>query len=141
MFKYNRLCFGIAAAPAIFQRVMDQLLKGLPMVCGYLDDILVSGKTKEDNDDNVRAVLKRLDETGIRVNEEKCRCIINDVGLQPITEKVDAIQKITTTKRCNTIKSVFRYDKLLWTIFKESFDDSRPPTCSIKEGTEMELVT
>ena len=92
------------AAPAIFQRVMDQLLKGLPMVCGYLDDILVSGKTKEDHDDNVRAVLKRLDETGIRVNEEKCRFgleqveylgyIINDVGLQPITEKVDAIQKL-----------------------------------------------
>ena len=46
---------------------MDQLLKGLPMVCGYLDDILVSGKTKEYHDDNVRAVLKRLDKTGIRV--------------------------------------------------------------------------
>ena len=83
---------------------MDQLLKGLPMVCGYLDDILVSGKTKEDHDDNVRAVLKRLDDTGIRVNEEKCRFgleqveylgyIIKDVGLQPITEKVDAIQKL-----------------------------------------------
>ena len=52
---------------------MDQLLKGLPMVCGYLDDILVSGKTKEDHADNVRAVLKRLDETGIRANEETCR--------------------------------------------------------------------
>ena len=48
--------------------------------------------------------MKRLDETGIRVNEEKCKFgleqveylgyIINDVGLQPIREKVDAIQKL-----------------------------------------------
>ena len=91
LFKYNRLCFSIAVATVIFLRVMDQLLKGLPMVCGYLDDILVSGKTKEDHDDNVRAVLKRLDETGIRVNEDKCMFgleqveylgyIINVVGL------------------------------------------------------------
>ena len=96
--------FRHCSSPAIFQRVMDQLLKGLPMVCWYLDDILVSGKTKEDHDDNVRAVLKRLDEAGIRVNEDKCRFgleqveylgyIINVVGLQPITENVDAIQQL-----------------------------------------------
>ena len=56
------------SSPRNFPESNDQLLKGLPMVCGYLDDILVSGKTKENHDDNVRAVLKRLD-----VNEEKCR--------------------------------------------------------------------
>ena len=51
LFKYNRLCFGIAAVPAIFQRVMDSLLQGLNMVCGYLDDILITGKYKEEHDE------------------------------------------------------------------------------------------
>lgn len=43
LFKYNRLPFGVASAPAIFQRTMEGLLKGIPLVAVYLDDILVSG--------------------------------------------------------------------------------------------------
>ena len=58
LFKYNRLCFGIAAAPAIFQRVMDSLLQGLKIVFGYLDDILITGKDKKEHDRNMNMVLK-----------------------------------------------------------------------------------
>ena len=43
---------------------MDSLLQGLKMVCGYLDDILITGKDKEDHDRNVNLVLARLEETG-----------------------------------------------------------------------------
>ena len=41
LFEYRRLPFGIASAPSIFQRVMENLLQGIPRVCVYLDDILV----------------------------------------------------------------------------------------------------
>lgn len=44
MFCYNRLPFGITSAPSIFQRVMDQVLQGLPNVHCFLDDILVTGE-------------------------------------------------------------------------------------------------
>ena len=37
LFKYNRICLGIADVPVIFHRVMDTLLQGLNMVCGYMD--------------------------------------------------------------------------------------------------------
>lgn len=30
LFKYNRLVFGVASSPAIFQRTMDTLLQGIP---------------------------------------------------------------------------------------------------------------
>ena len=72
LFKYNRLCFGIAATPAIFQGVMDLSLQGLKMVFCYLDDILITGKDKEEYDINENMVLKRLDTAGIRVRSEKC---------------------------------------------------------------------
>ena len=45
LFRYNRLPFVISSAPAILQRVMECLLKGIPGVIVYLDDILITGST------------------------------------------------------------------------------------------------
>ncbi|XP_051983106.1 uncharacterized protein K02A2.6-like [Xyrauchen texanus] len=72
LFCYNRLPFGIASAPAIFQRAMDQILQGLSNVHCYLDDILVMGSNDEQHLKNVEAVLSRLDEFGLCVQREKC---------------------------------------------------------------------
>ena len=44
LFQQNRLPFGISAAPAIFQRLIENLFADLPYVSVYLDDILISGK-------------------------------------------------------------------------------------------------
>ena len=43
LFRYNRLPWGIASAPGIFQRVMEGLLSDIPGVLVYLDDILITG--------------------------------------------------------------------------------------------------
>lgn len=43
LYRYTRLPFGIASAPAIFQRTMDTILQGLNKVGYILDDILVTG--------------------------------------------------------------------------------------------------
>ena len=39
LFRYNRLPFGVAAAPAIFQRTMENVLRDIPHVCVYIDDV------------------------------------------------------------------------------------------------------
>ena len=35
LYRYNRLPFGVASAPAIFQRSMESLLRGIPGVCVF----------------------------------------------------------------------------------------------------------
>ena len=42
LYLYNRLPFGVASAPAIFQKLMDTVLQDIPHVICYLDDILVT---------------------------------------------------------------------------------------------------
>ena len=72
LFQYNRLPFGVASAPAIFQRIMDSLLQGIPNVVVYLDDILVTGKTLKEHRQNLETVLTRLSQAGLRLKSSKC---------------------------------------------------------------------
>lgn len=55
----------MASAPSLFQRVIENILQGLPGVSVYIDDILVTGKTLEDHLKNWKAVLTRLDKAGL----------------------------------------------------------------------------
>ena len=57
LYRYNRLPFGVASAPAIFQRSMESLLRGIPGVCVFFDDILVSGPSERDHLCNLEKVL------------------------------------------------------------------------------------
>lgn len=71
LFQYQRLPYGVASAPAIWQRAMDQILQGLPGVFCYLDDIIITGHTIEEHLERLVAVLKRLEEYGLKANREK----------------------------------------------------------------------
>ena len=64
LFQFTRLPFGIASAPAVFQRTMDTILQGIPQVICYIDDILVTGKAEAEHLSNLEEVLKRLQEHG-----------------------------------------------------------------------------
>ncbi len=115
LFCYNQLPFGIASAPAIFQRAMDQILQGLPNVHSYLDNILVTGSDDEQHQKNVNAVLSRLDEFGLCVQREKCEFfkdsleylgyIIDVQGLHKSPEKVRAIVDAPAPKNFTKLRS------------------------------------
>ncbi len=101
LYEFQRLSFGIATAPSIFQSVMDQVLQGIPHAECLLDDILIGTSTEEEHEPALHDVLKRLDAYGIRVNLDKCKFKVNSVeylghridgdGIHPLQDKVKAI--------------------------------------------------
>ena len=80
LFEYTRLPFGIASAPSIFQRIMENLLQGIPRVCVYLDDILVSGATEQEHLANLEQVLQRLESAGMKLKRPKCAFLLDSVA-------------------------------------------------------------
>lgn len=115
LFKYNRLVFGVASSPAIFQRTMDNLLQNIPQVAVYLDDILVTGTTEAEHLRNLDQVLKRMAEAGLRLKRSKCMFQAPSVtylghkisaeGLSPVEEKVRAIKEAPSPKNVSELRS------------------------------------
>lgn len=65
LFQYNRLPIGVSAAPAILQRTMENLLRGIPQLRVYIDDILVTGNNEAEHLRNLEAVLQWLEDAGL----------------------------------------------------------------------------
>lgn len=115
LFTYNRLPYGVSSAPAVFQRTMEDLLQGIPMVAIYLDDILVTGVNALDHLKNLNEVLGRLEEAGLRLKRSKCELLrdevcylghkVNAQGLHPMEAKVKAISDAPTPSNVTELKA------------------------------------
>ena len=101
---FHRLPFGITSAPEHFQRRMSDLLSDLDGVVCMIDDVLVHGRTVEEHDKRLVAVLHRLEQAGLTLNQEKCRFsqsqvkflgqVVDQSGIRPDPEKIQAIQSV-----------------------------------------------
>ena len=115
LYRYNRLPFGVANAPAIFQQTMEKILQGLPMVVVYIDDILITGRTNEEHLANLEKVLQRLQQYGLRLKQEKCSFlqpsveylgyIIDAEGLHATPDKVNAIVNAPQPENVQELRS------------------------------------
>ncbi|XP_033108000.1 uncharacterized protein LOC117109721 [Anneissia japonica] len=70
--QMNRLPFGITTAPAIWQNVLLNVLQGLNGVQVYLDDDIITGKDDQEHINNLKGVLSRLEEYGLKLRRDKC---------------------------------------------------------------------
>ena len=111
----TRLVYGIASAPAIFQRLMENVLTGLPQVAVFLDDICITGKDDAEHKANVREVLRRLAKEGLKINPGKCEWMLPTVtylgfridkeGLHPTSEKVRAVKDAPCPQNVEQLKA------------------------------------
>lgn len=74
-FEYNRLPFGFCEAPAEFQQRIVQILQSLireDKVIIYIDNILISSSSVEENLETLYKVLLILKRYSLELNFKKC---------------------------------------------------------------------
>ena len=89
---------------------METVLKGLPMVVAYLDDILVVGRTELEHLKNLTQVLECLHSAGMNLKNEKCGLeylghVISEEGLRPSSSKIQAIMDVPEPSSLSELKS------------------------------------
>ena len=115
-FCFNKLPFGVACAPELFQKCMASILEGLHGVVCQIDDVLVFGTTHKEHDDRLFAVIRRLESAGITLNLGKCEFAkdkvrflghqVSKAGVQPDPQKIAAI---TSMKPPSNITALRRF--------------------------------
>ena len=103
-YYFNRMPFGIAAAPATFQKLMNKVLGSLNWneAVVYLDDILIFSKTKDEHIKRLKNVFQKIKDAGLKLKRDKCQFmkeetkflghIINKNGIKTEESKIQSIK-------------------------------------------------
>ena len=72
-FMFKRMPFGLANAPAIFQRVMERALEGCYQFSApYIDDVIVFSGSVEEHTHQLGEVVRALSKAGLTIRKSKC---------------------------------------------------------------------
>lgn len=106
LYEFVRMPFGLRNAAQTFQRFIDQVLRGLPFVYAYIDDILVASDNEKQHLEHLKLVFARLKQFGVVVNMDKCQFgasaldilghRVDSSGIQPLPDKVCMIEDYPT---------------------------------------------
>ena len=124
LYQFCRMPFGLSGAPGSFQRLMDSILRGLPFVLTYIDDILIHSPTEELHKEHLQLVFDRLQKAGLTLRGKKCHIglpqvyylgnVFSGAGMQPDPGKIQSVQEwplptnVTALKQFLGLASYYR---------------------------------
>ena len=57
-YQFNRVPFGLAQAPAYFQKLINDILRGCNFAMGYLDDIIIYSRNDKEHLEHLEEIFK-----------------------------------------------------------------------------------
>ena len=94
-FEPTVMFFGLTNSSAIFQAMMNDLLRDLVVeekVAVFIDDVMIATETEEEHDEIVEEVLKRPEENNLFVKLEKCIWKVREVGFLGVIIGKDGVR-------------------------------------------------
>jgi len=94
-FESMVMFFGLTNSPAMFQAMMNKLLRDLintGKMVAFIDDIIIGMKTEEEHDEIVVEVIRRLEENDLYVKPEKCKWKVWEVGFLEVVIELEGIK-------------------------------------------------
>ena len=139
--------FGLSQAPAYFQRLIDQVLEGLPFAFGYLDDILVFSSNVQEHLNHVKILFQRLRIAHLKLTERKCNFLkrhvqylghlISGKGIEPVPEKLSALKDMPIPRDVKAVRTFLGFTGYYRKFIPRYSDIARPLTELTKKDNEF----
>ena len=106
MYQFNRVPFGLAQAPAYFQKLINDVRKGCNFAIGYLDDIIIYSRSEKEHLEHLEEVFTRLKAAGLffKKHIQYLGHLISAEGIQPLPEKLESITKMPAPRNPKEVK-------------------------------------
>ena len=114
VYRYKRLLFGVSSASELYQHEVSTVLAGIEGVQNISDDVIVHGPTQKIHDQRLHAVLKRLRDRGLTLNQ-KCQfnmsklvfmgIMLSEKGIGPTEERVRALVEAKEPENQSEVRS------------------------------------
>ena len=92
---------GLASAPEVFHRTVEQIFEKVPGAKVYIDDVLIWGSTMQEHNERLKMALDAARSSGLKLNASKCQYRQTEItflgerlteeGVQIDEDKVSAI--------------------------------------------------
>lgn len=152
-FEFLRMPMGLKNSPSTFQRVMDNVLRGLQNeIClVYLDDIVVFSTSLQEHIVNLERVFNRLRESNFKIQLDKSEFlkletaylghIISRDGVKPNPDKIKVIENYPLPKTPKEIKQFLGLLGYYRKFIPDFAKLTKPLTSCLKKGRKIILDT
>lgn len=106
LLRPTRLMYGVASAPAIWQKEIEKILQGIDGLSIFFDDIRITAPNEELHLKRLCQVLDRFKQFNVKVNFEKCTFLADAIEYCGYVINKDGIHK--SKKKVETIKNIPR---------------------------------
>lgn len=116
-YQWTCLPFGLKTSPAIFQRILSNILRNNNLkdfTENYIDDILIFSQSFEEHIEHIEKVLKAIIKEGFRLKFKKCTFaatsvkylghIIGNNTVKPLKDNIISIKNFPTPKNQKNIR-------------------------------------
>ena len=148
IFEFKVYPFGSSQAPAYFQRLVDEVLRGLPFAFGYLDDILIFSPNIKTHLQHVEILFQRLREVNLKLKESKCNFLKKHVqylghlilgeGIEPVPKKLESIKHMPAPQTPKEVKQFLGLIGYYRKFIPKFSDVARPLTNLTKKDVPYE---
>ena len=117
LYEFNVMPFGLAYAPATFQRLMNYILQDFlgKFVAVYLDDIIIYSTTFEQHLDHITQIFQTLRNANLMIKLKKCYFCLPNIaflghivgrnGIQPDPSKIEKVKNFPIPTDVSSLRS------------------------------------
>lgn len=144
-YEFKRMPFGLANAPAVFQKMMNKLLgsRRFTSALAYMDDLLIPSITIEEGFKRLEDVLQLLQDSGLTLKLAKCRFFdtqleylgyeISAAGIKPGERKILAVKEFPVPRNIHEVRQFLGLASYFRKFVKGFGEIARPLTSLLKK--------
>ena len=112
-FGFQEVPFEIAKSPPYFQQLINEVLRGLDLAFGYLDDIFIYSPNPETHLRYIGVIFQCLLNTRLKLKKIKCNFLkkhiqylghlISEIGIETLPEKVSHLHDMPTHRNLKEV--------------------------------------